>query len=62
MTMKMKMNKGDSARKTITLCESCHERPATTHSTNPDWRGYELCAECAAEYDKRPPVESKIED
>ena len=27
--------------------------PATTHSTNPDWCGYELCEECAAEYDGR---------
>jgi len=27
--------------------------PATTHSTNPDWSGYELCEECANEYNKR---------
>lgn len=38
---------------TTRTCESCHEKPATTHSTNPDWSGYDLCAECAAEYDKR---------
>jgi hypothetical protein len=42
------------------LCESClasiqrQETPATTHSTNPDFSGYDLCAECAAEYDSRP--------
>lgn len=37
-------------------CESCNEHYATTRSTNPDWSGYNLCAECAAEYDARPPV------
>lgn len=38
------------------LCESCNEQEATTKSTNPDWSGYALCDECAAEYDARPPV------
>lgn len=32
---------------------------ATTHSTNPDWSSLELCAECAAEYDSRPPVDDR---
>jgi len=44
----------------IKLCESCLvggiEREATTHSKNPDWSGYELCEECAAEYDSREPL------
>ena len=35
-------------------CQSCLESgihtPATTHSTNPDYAGYDLCEECAAEY------------
>ncbi len=43
-------------------CESCAENgestPATTRSTNPEWSGYELCAECAAEYNQRAPVNS----
>lgn len=47
-------------------CESHLEAgervPATTRSTNPDWSGYQLCAECAAEYDSRPPVESRNND
>ena len=38
-------------------CESClasgDHRPATTHSRNPNFAGYALCAECAAEYDSR---------
>jgi hypothetical protein len=38
-------------------CDSCLESgehtPATTTSTNPDYSGYELCAECVAEYDSR---------
>lgn len=38
-------------------CESCRvaglDRPATTHSTHPDFSGYNLCAECAEEYDGR---------
>lgn len=38
-------------------CESCLvagiHTPATTHSRNPDYSGYDLCAECAAEYDSR---------
>jgi hypothetical protein len=45
------------------LCES-HlvngERvPATTHSTNPDWSKLDLCEECAAEYDARPPIDDR---
>ena len=51
-------NPDDRAR--TTACESCAvagvDRPATTHSTNPDWSGYDLCDECAAEYDQRPPI------
>jgi hypothetical protein len=39
------------------LCESCEEgaimRLATTKSRNPEFGGYALCAECAAEYDSR---------
>lgn len=42
------------------LCESCLQTgiqtPATTHSVNPDWSGYDLCEECAAEYDSRRPT------
>lgn len=42
---------------TISYCESCLEAgihtPATTHSTNPDFAGYRLCAACAEEYDSR---------
>ena len=38
-------------------CESCSvsgiEVAATTHSVNPDFCGYELCDECATEYDSR---------
>jgi hypothetical protein len=39
-------------------CESCaeggqHGVPATCHSSNPDWSGYDLCDECRAEYDSR---------
>ena len=38
-------------------CESCaatgRERPATTRTINPDYSRYELCAECAEEYDER---------
>jgi len=42
-------------------CESCaatgeHGVPATTHSTNPDWSGYNLCQECANEYNSRAPI------
>jgi len=42
-------------------CESCaatgeHGVPATTHSTNPDWSGYNLCQQCANEYDGRAPI------
>lgn len=49
-------------------CESCLasdprvEREATTRSTNPDWAGYPLCDECAAEYNSRPPLESRPDD
>ncbi len=41
-------------------CESCAAEssgvrtPATTRSTNPDYAGLALCAECADEYDSRP--------
>ncbi len=38
-------------------CPSCAvagiHTPATTRSNNPDFAGYELCEECAAEYDSR---------
>jgi hypothetical protein len=38
-------------------CESClvagEHVPATTRSVNPDYAGYVLCQECAAEYDSR---------
>ncbi len=38
-------------------CESCLatgvKTPATTRSVNPEFSGYELCEECAAEYDSR---------
>lgn len=40
-----------------TECESClvagEHTPATTYSINPEFSGYDLCAECAAEYDGR---------
>jgi len=43
-------------------CASCAaaglDTDATTTSAHPDWAGYDLCLECAAEYDARPPVES----
>jgi len=39
-------------------CASCDaaglDTEATTTSALPDWSGYDLCAECAAEYDARP--------
>ena len=45
-----------------TYCESCRVigewTEATTKSSNPDWSGYNLCEECAAEYNQRPPVNS----
>ena len=48
--------------KKTTWCQSCDiagiKQEATTHSTNPDWSEYDLCEECAAEYDKRPPIEA----
>ena len=41
----------------VNECESClvagEHTPATTRSINPEFAGYDLCAECAAEYDKR---------
>jgi hypothetical protein len=44
----------------ITWCESCLQTgervPATGHSRNPDWSGYDLCDECQGEYNSRPPV------
>jgi len=43
-------------------CASCDaaglDVEATTASVNPDWSGYALCAECAAEYDARSPQEA----
>lgn len=36
--------------------------PATTHSTNPNWSGYDLCEECAREYDNRLPVDDRGTD
>ena len=43
---------------TTNECESCLENgehvPATGHCKNPDYSGYNLCDECAAEYDSRP--------
>lgn len=42
---------------TIHVCESCQvggsKVEATTHSVNPEFSGYDLCEECAAEYDSR---------
>ena len=35
-------------------CESCGVKPATGQCKNPDFSGYYLCDECAAEYDSRP--------
>lgn len=44
-------------------CESClvagEHVPATGHSANPDWSGYDLCDACRAEYDSRPPVDDR---
>ena len=41
----------------IIYCESClmtgDRVIATTHSTRPEWSGYNLCEECAAEYNNR---------
>lgn len=46
----------------IVLCESCLEggikTPATGHSKNPDWSGYNLCDKCITEYDSREPINS----
>ena len=41
----------------MTMCEvpGC-DNEATTKSVNPDWSGYEMCQECAAEYDSRKPL------
>ena len=56
------MKKNISGKETV-WCESClvagEHTPATTHSKNPDWSGYDLCEECAAEYDRRPNREVK---
>jgi hypothetical protein len=51
---------GISMDSSIVECESCAHSgqygvPATTHSINPNWSGYNLCDECAAEYDSRMP-------
>ena len=51
----------------ITRCESCavagrEVAAATTHSVNPDFSGYNLCAECAAEYDGRPLMSMPAEE
>ncbi|MBW1953636.1 MAG: hypothetical protein JRI66_11235 [Deltaproteobacteria bacterium] len=44
----------------VKLCESClasgRKVPATTRSRNPDYAGYELCEDCAREYDSRVQV------
>jgi len=41
----------------VEWCESCAVasiwRPATTYSENPEFSEYNLCYECAAEYDSR---------
>ena len=46
-------------------CESClvagEHTPATTRSINPDFSGYDLCAQCAAEYDSRYTVKPQAE-
>lgn len=52
------MTREQAEQETMIECESCaeggiHGVPATTHSKNPDYSGYNLCAECAAEYDSR---------
>jgi hypothetical protein len=53
--------------RTITLCQGHlqsdprEEVPATTRSVNPDWSGYDLCDECAAEYDARPLTRARAE-
>ena len=56
---------GKSFEAEIIWCQSCDvagiKREATTHSTNPDWSGYDLCEECAAEYDKRPSLDHRDE-
>ena len=43
------------------LCESCLMvgigTPATTHSINLDWSGYNLCDECAEEYNNRESID-----
>ena len=50
------------------LCDSClesgQETEATTKSVNPDFSGYDLCDDCAAEYDSRVKAEEHddIED
>ena len=31
--------------------------PATGHSSNPEWAGYNLCDKCLAEYNNRQPIE-----
>jgi superfamily II helicase len=50
------------ANRTYRWCDSCLEAgehtAATTHSSNSDWDGYNLCDECAAEYDKRGRIEN----
>lgn len=44
-------------------CESCavdgRTVPATTRSINPEYSGYVLCEECAAEYDSRIPAQAR---
>ena len=37
-----------------TICESCGERRATMRCTSPAWRHYQLCDECAAEFNRDP--------
>ncbi len=41
-------------KRTELRCESCNENPVTGHCKNPDFAGYDLCAECIAQYDSRP--------
>lgn len=48
----------------IIECDACAQDgghvPATGHSSNPQWSGYELCDECIEHYDAEPRTLSAV--
>lgn len=56
--MARKQHTNPETGETMLECDSCAENgehgiPAVGHSQNPDWSGYDLCAQCINEYDQR---------